>query len=113
MTTMIPMNSQTRYLWLAFCIVAVIFVSVLGFAIFNLPPARVFMGDVGSTFLGFIFAAISIWGSNQDASHMPLFMFVIILSVFIFDTAVTLVRRIIRKEHFLPLSCAMIIYGKN
>jgi len=39
--------------------------AVLGFLIWNWPPAKVFMGDVGSGFLGFVFAVLAIWSENN------------------------------------------------
>jgi UDP-N-acetylmuramyl pentapeptide phosphotransferase/UDP-N-acetylglucosamine-1-phosphate transferase len=71
--------------------------SSLGFLFHNWPPARIFMGDVGSAFIGFTLAVIPILAAQRD----PRFMVVGILVVwpFIFDTAFTLVRRLNNKEN--------------
>lgn len=70
--------------------------SVGGFLIWNWPPARIFMGDAGSGFLGFVIAVLSL-----QATHMyPHFFWswLILLGVFITDATVTLLRRMIQKD---------------
>jgi UDP-N-acetylmuramyl pentapeptide phosphotransferase/UDP-N-acetylglucosamine-1-phosphate transferase len=71
--------------------------SSLGFLFHNWPPARIFMGDVGSSFIGFTLAVLPIIAAQRN----PRFMFAGILVVwpFIFDTSFTLVRRFINKEN--------------
>jgi UDP-N-acetylmuramyl pentapeptide phosphotransferase/UDP-N-acetylglucosamine-1-phosphate transferase len=69
----------------------------LGFLLLNLPPARVFMGDVGSTFLGFTMAGWSVLGTHLTPP-VPLVAWVAVLSPFLFDSATTLVRRLWRGE---------------
>jgi len=71
--------------------------SSLGFLFHNWPPARIFMGDVGSAFIGFTLAVLPIIAVQRN----PRFMFAGILLVwpFIFDTSFTLVRRLIKKEN--------------
>jgi UDP-N-acetylmuramyl pentapeptide phosphotransferase/UDP-N-acetylglucosamine-1-phosphate transferase len=73
--------------------------SCAGFVWHNFPPAKVFMGDGGSTFIGYILAALGVVG-NQTGSpgHIPLFVSVLLLGAFLFDTVVTLFRRILRRE---------------
>jgi UDP-N-acetylmuramyl pentapeptide phosphotransferase/UDP-N-acetylglucosamine-1-phosphate transferase len=71
--------------------------SSLGFLFHNWPPARIFMGDVGSAFIGFTLAIIPILAAQRD----PRFMVVGVLVVwpFIFDTSFTLIRRLKNKEN--------------
>lgn len=64
---------------------------LVGFLIFNWEPARVFMGDVGSGFLGFTFAVLAIGGDHT--SGVSALWIVVPLSPFIADTSVALVRR--------------------
>ena len=40
--------------------------SVAGFLLFNFPPARIFMGDVGSAYVGYVFATLAIIGASFD-----------------------------------------------
>lgn len=74
----------------------VLVASVLGFLVWNWPPARIFMGDAGSGFLGFIMAVLSL-----QATHMYPNLFwswLILLGVFIVDATYTLLRRAYQKE---------------
>ncbi len=64
-----------------------------GFLVFNLPPARVFMGDTGSHFLGVALAVISILGVAKIAVALALFVPLIALGLPIGDTAFAIVRR--------------------
>jgi len=65
-----------------------------GFLVFNLPPAKIFMGDVGAAFLGFAFAAIAVIG----AADVPFYVVPLLLFHFIFDTLLTFFRRLARGE---------------
>lgn len=71
--------------------------SSLGFLFHNWPPARIFMGDVGSAFIGFTLAVLPIIAGQRN----PRFMVAGILVVwpFIFDTSITLIRRLTRGEN--------------
>jgi UDP-GlcNAc:undecaprenyl-phosphate GlcNAc-1-phosphate transferase len=64
-----------------------------GFLVFNLPPAKVFMGDTGSHFLGVALAVISILGVAKIAVALALFIPLIALGLPIGDTAYAIVRR--------------------
>ncbi len=70
-----------------------------GFIVFNFPKARLFMGDVGSTFLGFLFAILAIIAALYDHSHTSLLVVPLLLFHFIYDTFFTFIRRLIRKEN--------------
>ncbi|NIL15036.1 glycosyltransferase family 4 protein [Pseudomonas sp. AN3A02] len=70
--------------------------AAVGFLCWNFPPARIFMGDAGSGFLGMVLGAISIqaaWASTQ-----LLWVWLILLGVFIVDATFTLIRRLIRGD---------------
>lgn len=70
--------------------------AVLGFLYWNFPPARIFMGDAGSGFLGIILGVLSL----QAAWSSPQFLWVwlILLGVFIVDATFTLIRRLVRGD---------------
>jgi Fuc2NAc and GlcNAc transferase len=70
--------------------------ATLGFLLWNLPPARIFMGDAGSGFLGLMLGALSL----QAAVARPvlLWCWLVLLGVFIVDATVTLIRRLARGE---------------
>jgi UDP-N-acetylmuramyl pentapeptide phosphotransferase/UDP-N-acetylglucosamine-1-phosphate transferase len=67
-----------------------------GFLVFNLPPARCFMGDAGSNTFGFLAAAFALWGSYQWI--VPLWISLLVFSPFIVDASVTLLRRAWKLE---------------
>jgi UDP-N-acetylmuramyl pentapeptide phosphotransferase/UDP-N-acetylglucosamine-1-phosphate transferase len=75
--------------------------SSAGFLVHNIPPARLFMGDIGSTFLGFNFAGLSLLGNlGVGGARLPIEFGVVILAPFLFDSLVTLARRMARGERW-------------
>src|SRR5438552_3777123 len=72
--------------------------ATLGFLVWNWPPAKIFMGDVGSGFLGLMLAALSL----QAGWVAPRFFWswVILLGAFVVDTTVTLISRVVRGDRF-------------
>ncbi len=72
--------------------------SVAGFLVWNWPPAKIFMGDVGSGLLGFVFAVLAVASENSGA--LPLLVWWMLLGVFIVDATATLLRRIRRGERW-------------
>jgi len=81
--------------WLAPLVLAS---ATLGFLVWNWPPAKIFMGDTGSGFLGLTLAALSL----QAGWVFPTFFWswVILLGVFVVDATVTLLRRVVHRERF-------------
>lgn len=75
-----------------------------GFLVWNWPPAKIFMGDVGSGFLGFVFGVLAI----ASARERPwlLWPWLILLSVFIVDSTVTLMRRFVAGERWYEAHCS-------
>jgi Fuc2NAc and GlcNAc transferase len=69
-----------------------------GFLGWNWPPARIFMGDVGSGFLGFTFGALSLIASRSGA--LPLALCLMLAGVFAFDATLSLLRRMARGERW-------------
>lgn len=67
--------------------------ALLGYLRFNKPPARVFMGDAGSTFVGFMLAMVSLEGVYKEATLLSLFMPLLIFGVPIFDNIYVILRR--------------------
>jgi len=72
--------------------------SVLGFLLFNWQKASIFMGDVGSAFLGFVFAVFAIYFSDKPGA---LWIWLVLLGLFWFDATLTLYRRYKRGEKLL------------
>ena len=73
--------------------------AALGFLPFNFPRARIFMGDVGSQFLGFVFAALAVIAAEHDASRTSFLVVPLLFFHFIFDTMFTMARRARRGEN--------------
>ncbi|MCR4963591.1 MAG: undecaprenyl/decaprenyl-phosphate alpha-N-acetylglucosaminyl 1-phosphate transferase [Firmicutes bacterium] len=75
-------------------IAAVILVcAAAGFLRYNFHPAKTFMGDCGSLFLGFVLGAIAIMGLSKGATVVSLFIPFIIMGIPIFDTLFSILRR--------------------
>lgn len=80
--------------------------AALGFLYYNFPPAKVFMGDAGSIPLGFLAAAMGLWGWQQG--HWAVWFPLLVFSPFIVDATVTLVSGTLRgakiteahREHY-------------
>ncbi len=81
--------------WLA----ALAFASCVGgFLVWNFPPAKIFMGDAGSGFLGLIVALLSLWCAQ--ATPLLFWSWFILIGCFMVDATTTLVRRVRRGEKF-------------
>lgn len=70
--------------------------STFGFILYNWSPAKIFMGDVGSGYLGIVIGGISLIAANQDPEL--LWVWIILIAVFVSDATVTLIRRLLRKQ---------------
>ncbi|WOE70116.1 glycosyltransferase family 4 protein [Hydrogenimonas thermophila] len=87
--------SLGAYLFFNSELLLILAAAVLGFLIFNWQKASIFMGDVGSAFLGFVFAVFTIYFSNESGS---IWIWLVLLGVFWFDATLTLYRRYRNKE---------------
>lgn len=67
--------------------------SAFGFLFYNTNPARIFMGDSGSLFLGFMLASISIVGAMKSAATLALIVPILALGIPILDTTFAILRR--------------------
>lgn len=67
-----------------------------GFLIWNWPPARIFMGDVGSGVLGFVLAVLALWSAVQTSLNLAVWL--ILAGVFLVDATLTLGLRMWRGE---------------
>jgi Fuc2NAc and GlcNAc transferase len=70
--------------------------ALAGFLRWNWPPAKIFMGDVGSNLLGFVFCILAIASENRGS--MSIWVWVILLSVFWVDGVATLTKRLLRGK---------------
>jgi UDP-GlcNAc:undecaprenyl-phosphate GlcNAc-1-phosphate transferase len=69
-----------------------------GFLRYNFPPARVFMGDTGSHFLGLALAAVSLLENRKGTATVTLLFPLVALGVPMTDTALAFVRRMVRGD---------------
>lgn len=83
----------------AFILVA----AIIGFLPYNFHPARTFMGDGGSNFLGFILGCLAVMGLTKSTAVISLFVPIVILGIPIFDTFFAIIRRVYNKTPiFMP-----------
>ena len=105
--------------------------ALVGFLPYNFSPAKTFIGDTGSNFLGFMLAIVSIWGIAKTYTLAVIVLPVIVLGLPIFDVLFAIVRRIVKgksikavfkpdKGHlhhrlvekgFTPKQAVLILYG--
>jgi UDP-GlcNAc:undecaprenyl-phosphate/decaprenyl-phosphate GlcNAc-1-phosphate transferase len=69
--------------------------AALGFLPYNFNPARIFLGDAGSLFIGYVFATVSIIGASKQAIAISVFVPLLVLALPVLDTAAAIVRRAI------------------
>ncbi|HET9031199.1 MAG TPA: MraY family glycosyltransferase [Candidatus Aquilonibacter sp.] len=78
-------------------VVALVVISLagaaLGFLPYNFNPAKIFLGDAGSLFIGYVFATVSIIGASKTAIAISIVVPVVVLALPILDTAAAIVRR--------------------
>ncbi|MDF2866041.1 MAG: UDP-N-acetylmuramyl pentapeptide phosphotransferase/UDP-N-acetylglucosamine-phosphate transferase [Clostridia bacterium] len=85
----------------AIVITAVLVGATLGFLPFNFNPAKTFMGDVGSNFLGFTLATVSILGFAKGYTLIAIIAPILTLGVPIFDTLFAMIRRFLAGKPML------------
>lgn len=105
----VALSAGIGWLWLAsnmdnnfaFWVALAITASSLGFLGHNWTPAKIFMGDVGSTFLGYSFAVLPLIASTHGGD--ALLLGTLLMWTFIMDAGVTFIGRLIRRENvFAP-----------
>jgi len=90
----------TRFDETAVALAALVLAGCLaGFLPYNLPPARLFLGDTGSLFLGATIAAISLLHNRKGALTITLLLPVVLLALPILDTTLAFGRRIVGLRH--------------
>ncbi|MDQ0352774.1 UDP-GlcNAc:undecaprenyl-phosphate GlcNAc-1-phosphate transferase [Alkalibacillus filiformis] len=75
--------------------------SLLGFLVYNFYPAKIFLGDTGSLFIGYSLAVISMMGLFKNVTVFSFIVPIIVLMIPIFDTLFAIVRRAINKQHIM------------
>jgi Fuc2NAc and GlcNAc transferase len=90
LASMAAVSSEVR--WAAVLLGA----ACLGFLRWNWPPARIFMGDVGSGYLGYVIAVLAVAATRENPA--ALWIWLILGGVFFVDATVTLLRRLLRGD---------------
>ena len=84
--------------WFAYFAALLLVAGLAGFLPFNFPRARIFMGDVGSQFCGFILAVLAVVASRFDGVELSFLIVPMLLSGVLFDVTFTLIRRAFAGE---------------
>ncbi len=87
-------KGQTRSAMMAIILVGV----ALGYLKYNKPPARIYMGDAGAGFMGFILGIIALDGAFKQATVLSLFVPILALGVPIFDNLFVVIKRFKNKK---------------
>lgn len=77
---------------------ALVAMSGAGFLGWNWPPAKIFMGDVGSGLLGYCFAVLALAG--EKSGQVPAALWLVLLAVFVLDATFTLISRVLAGERW-------------
>jgi len=75
--------------------------STSGFLLYNFHPAKIFMGDTGSMFLGFILGAITIMGTLKTVAAIALLVPIMVIGLPLLDTFLTILRRLKGRKPLL------------
>jgi len=89
-------NLESHYEFSIIC--SVLAAAASGFLVWNFPPAKIFMGDLGSASYGYIASVLAIYAHVNN--FIPIQISIILFSPFIFDATATLIRRIYNREKF-------------
>ena len=89
--------------WFIYFAALLLAAGLVGFLPFNFPRARIFMGDVGSQFCGFVLAVLGVAASRFNTVELSFLIVPMLLSGVLFDVAFTLVRRALAGE---PITAA-------
>ncbi|MFC3040387.1 glycosyltransferase family 4 protein [Virgibacillus xinjiangensis] len=100
LTTIFIMSLIDTQVLVAYISIALIGAN-LGFLYHNFYPAKLYMGDTGSNFLGYMIAVVSILGLFKEVAIFSFIIPVIILAVPILDTALAIFRRAYRRENIM------------
>ena len=95
--TIMTLSIANDYMFVAL-VSAALAGAVVGFLIFNFNPAKIFMGDAGSMFIGYILAVLSLKNQSKGHTVISLLIPVIAMGLPILDTTLAFVRRFLRNQ---------------
>jgi Fuc2NAc and GlcNAc transferase len=96
LSTEVIFISLALFLFTGNLILLILVAAIAGFLMWNWPKAKIFMGDVGSTLLGFTVAIFAIYFQNTRQVSIPVIL--ILTAVFWMDATITLLRRLRNRE---------------
>ncbi|WP_223066086.1 MraY family glycosyltransferase [Paenibacillus caui] len=99
-------KGQTNSAMLSITLIGV----TLAYLRYNKPPAKVFMGDAGATFLGFMLAVIALDGAFKQATVLSLFIPVLALGVPIFDNLFVVIKRMLQGKSIYQADASQVHY---
>lgn len=76
--------------------------ALVGFLRYNYPPAKIFMGDAGSLFVGGALGALSLGLGRPEGAGVPIVASTILMGTFVWDATYTIARRALRGDPMLP-----------
>lgn len=85
-------------------LISLVACAAAGFLVWNWPPAKIFMGDAGSGFLGYVFAVFAL--STASMGLMSLWVWLILGGVFFVDSTFTVIRRMSRGDRWYEAHCS-------
>jgi len=95
--TIMTLSIANGYMFVAL-VSAALAGAVVGFLIFNFNPAKIFMGDAGSMFIGYILAVLSLKNQSKGHTIVSLLIPIIAMGLPILDTSLAFVRRFLRNQ---------------
>lgn len=94
----LAMIAASQEAWFLYAAALFLAAGFAGFLPFNLHPARIFLGDVGSQFAGFVLAVLAVAASRLDAAQVSFLIVPLLLFGLLFDAGFTLLRRALMGE---------------
>lgn len=88
----------------------ILLAAAIAYLKYNKPPAKIFMGDAGATFLGFVLAVIALDGVFKQATLLSLFIPILALGVPIFDNLFVVFRRMIQGKPIYQADASQVHY---
>ena len=85
---------EHAFLYICFAL----FFSTLGFFFYNFSPARIFMGDVGSQFLGLLWSVLLFLSAQAQHVEISVYTIPLLFFAFIYDVGLTILRRLYKRQ---------------
>ena len=83
---------------LLYSLPGILFMSVLGFLPYNVPPAKIFLGDAGSGFLGFSLGTMAVMVTSKPCDIANFIAAILVIGLPVFDMTFAILRRLIRRK---------------